>query len=160
MAEFILNGKTVTVDLSADTPLLWVLRDHLKLNGTKYGCGKALCGSCTVLFNGRAVRSCIIPISMVDGQIITTIEGLEEDHPVLNAWIEENVSQCGYCQPGQVMSAVSLLNENPEPTDQEIRNHMSGNICRCGTYPRIFKAVKTAAKMYRNAADTSGTGNP
>lgn len=150
MAEFnvSINGKKLKVDVDPNTPLLWVLRDHLKLVGTKYGCGIAQCGACTVHFNGNAVRSCQLPISSIEDNKITTIEGLSEngDHPVQKAWLEHDVPQCGYCQAGQIMSAASLLKSNPNPSDEEIENSMSGNICRCGTYTRIKAAVKTAAK--------------
>lgn len=141
------NNTSVEVDVAADTPLLWVLRDHLKLVGTKYGCGIAQCGACTVHLNGVAVRSCSVPVSGVSDQAITTIEGLSEDgsHPVQEAWIEHDVPQCGYCQAGQIMTAAALLAQNPSPTDNEIESGMNGNICRCGTYVRIRAAVKTAA---------------
>ena len=146
---FILNGKSQTLtDVSPDMPLLWVLRDVLNMTGTKFGCGMALCGACTVHINGEATRSCITPISSVSGKKITTIEGLSADgtHPVQVAWIAEDVPQCGYCQSGQIMSAVALLAKKPKPTDADIDDFMSGNICRCGTYQRIRSAIKTAAK--------------
>ncbi|HXE33976.1 MAG TPA: (2Fe-2S)-binding protein [Verrucomicrobiae bacterium] len=145
---FILNGKSETLtDVSPGMPLLWVLRDVLNMTGTKFGCGMALCGACTVHINGEATRSCITPISSVGGKQITTIEGLSADgtHPVQKAWIEEDVPQCGYCQSGQIMSAVALLSKKPKPTDAEIDDFMSGNICRCGTYQRIRKAIHRAA---------------
>ncbi len=144
---FTLNGKTQTVDVSPDMPLLWVLRDTLNMTGTKFGCGMALCGACTVHINGEATRSCITPISSVSGKKILTIEGLsaEGTHPVQIAWIEEDVPQCGYCQSGQIMSAVALLAKKPKPTDADIDDFMSGNICRCGTYQRIRKAIHRAA---------------
>ncbi len=144
---FILNGKSETVDVSPDMPLLWVLRDTLNKTGTKFGCGMALCGACTVHINGEATRSCITPISSVSGKKIMTIEGLSADgsHPVQKAWIEEDVPQCGYCQSGQIMSAVALLSKKPKPTDADIDDAMSGNICRCGTYQRIRKAIHRAA---------------
>lgn len=149
MAEFniTINGKNRTVDVDPDTPLLWVLRDHLKMVGTKYGCGITQCGACTVHFNGSAVRSCRLPISSAAGNEITTIEGLSEngDHPVQKAWLEHDVPQCGYCQAGQIMSASALLNRNPNPSDSEIENAMNGNICRCGTYTRIKAAIKSAS---------------
>lgn len=149
MAEFhiTINGKEHTLDVDPKTPLLWVLRDNLKLVGTKYGCGVAQCGACTVHLNGSAVRSCQLPISSAADNEITTIEGLSEngDHPVQKAWLEHDVPQCGYCQAGQIMSAVSLLKENPGPSDEEIEDAMSGNICRCGTYTRIKAAIKTAS---------------
>ncbi len=149
MAELTLtiNGKKQTLDVDPATPLLWVLRDHLKMVGTKYGCGIAQCGACTVHFNGSAVRSCQLPVSAAAGNEITTIEGLSEngDHPVQKAWLEHDVPQCGYCQAGQIMSASALLKKNPSPTDEEIENAMNGNICRCGTYTRIKAAIKTAS---------------
>lgn len=143
-----INGITRTVDVNPDTPILWVLRDHLQLVGTKYGCGVAQCGACTVHLDGIAVRSCQVKISMIGKGQITTIEGLSEDgdHPLQKAWIEEDVPQCGYCQAGQIMTAASLLKNNPNPTDSEIEMGMSGNICRCGTYTRIKKAIKRASK--------------
>ena len=151
MAEFNLNinGQSKKVDVDPSTPMLWVLRDHLQLVGTKYGCGIAQCGACTVHLNGVAVRSCQLPVSSVGSQEITTIEGLSEngDHPVQKAWLEEDVPQCGYCQAGQIMSAAALLKNNPNPGDAEIEAAMNGNICRCGTYTRIKKAIKTAAAM-------------
>lgn len=144
--SFTVNGKQQTVDVSQDTPLLWVLRDTLGLTGTKFGCGKALCGACTVHLNGMAVRSCQTPVGSVGGQKITTIEGLGGKHPVQKAWIALDVPQCGYCQPGQMMSASALLANNKNPSDADIDAAMSGNICRCGTYPRIRAAIKAAAK--------------
>jgi len=145
---FVLNGQSKTLsDVSPDMPLLWVLRDVLNMTGTKFGCGMALCGACTVHINGEATRSCITPISSVSGKKIMTIEGLSADgsHPVQKAWIEEDVPQCGYCQSGQIMSAVALLAKKPKPTDADIDDAMSGNICRCGTYQRIRKAIHRAA---------------
>jgi aerobic-type carbon monoxide dehydrogenase small subunit (CoxS/CutS family) len=141
------NGKEHTVDVEPDTPLLWVLRDTLGLTGTKYGCGKALCGSCTVHVNGSATRSCVMPISALGGADVTTIEGLSAagDHPVQKAWVEENVPQCGYCQPGQIMAAAALLAQNPHPDDADIDAAMSGVLCRCGTYVRIRRAIHRAA---------------
>ena len=143
-----INGKTRQVDVDPATPMLWVLRDHLDMPGTKYGCGIAQCGACTVHLNGTAVRSCQLPVSAVGNEAITTIEGLSEkgDHPVQQAWLEHDVAQCGYCQTGQIMSAASLLKSNPNPSDEDIESAMSGNICRCGTYLRIRDAIKTAAK--------------
>jgi|SRR6056300_458090 aerobic-type carbon monoxide dehydrogenase small subunit (CoxS/CutS family) len=142
------NGKTQTVEVDPSTPLLWVLRDHLQLVGTKYGCGIAQCGACTIHVGDIAVRSCQFPISSVGNQKITTIEGLSEhgDHPVQEAWKEEDVAQCGYCQSGQIMQAAALLKSNPNPSDEDIESVMNGNICRCGTYTRIKKAIKTASK--------------
>jgi isoquinoline 1-oxidoreductase subunit alpha len=150
MATFNLtvNGKKQTVEVDATTPVLWVLRDHLNLVGTKFGCGMAQCGACTIHVNGSATRSCMLPVSSVGDQEITTIEGLSEagDHPVQKAWLEHDVPQCGYCQAGQIMSAAALLKENPNPTDEQIETAMNGNICRCGTYVRIKAAVKTAVQ--------------
>lgn len=142
-----INGKQQQVNVDPSTPLLWVLRDHLNLPGTKFGCGIAMCGACTVHLNDIAIRSCSFSISAVGNQKITTIEGLSEngDHPVQSAWIEHDVSQCGYCQSGQIMSAAALLKANPKPTEEEIEAVMDGNICRCGTYLRIKEAIKTAA---------------
>lgn len=151
MAQFNLkiNGSEHQVDVDPTTPMLWVLRDHLKLVGTKYGCGIAQCGSCTIHMNGIAARACVTPISTVGNYDITTIEGLSEegDHPVQKAWLEHDVPQCGYCQTGQIMTAAALLESNPNPSDEEIENAMNINICRCGTYVRIKQAVKTAAKL-------------
>lgn len=142
------NGKNREVDVDPGTPILWVLRDHLDLTGTKYGCGIAQCGACTIHLNGVAMRSCMLPISQVGNQAITTIEGLSEngDHPVQEAWLEHDVAQCGYCQAGQIMSAAALLKNNPSPGDADIEAAMNGNICRCGTYTRIKAAIKTAAQ--------------
>jgi len=141
------NGKVTTVDVDPNTPVLWVLRDHLQLVGTKYGCGIAQCGACTIHLDGVATRSCMLAVSQVENIPITTIEGLSEngDHPVQKAWIEHDVAQCGYCQTGQIMNAAAFLDKNPNPTDEQIENAMNGNICRCGTYLRIKAAIKTAA---------------
>ena len=143
-----INKENYQVDVDPDTPMLWVLRDHLRLVGTKYGCGVSVCGACTVHLGDQAVRSCQLPVSAVGDQSITTIEGLSEkgDHPVQKAWLDHDVSQCGYCQPGQIMTAVALLKQNPHPTDQEIEVAMYGNLCRCGTYTRIKAAIKTASE--------------
>ena len=143
-----INGQRQEVDVDPATPILWVLRDHLKLVGTKYGCGMAQCGACTIHLNETAVRSCQLPVSAVGEQAITTIEGLSEkgDHPLQKAWLEHDVPQCGYCQAGQIMTAAALLKKNPDPSDEEIETALNGNICRCGTYLRIKAAVKTAAK--------------
>ena len=151
MAKFIINQKEYEADVPADMPLLWVLRDVIGLTGTKFGCGMAQCGACTVHLNGEAVRSCVTLVSRAEGQQITTVEGLSADasHVLQRAWLEEDVPQCGYCQSGQLMSAAVLLRENPQPTDEDIDNAMSGNICRCGTYPRIRKAIHLAAKMQK-----------
>jgi isoquinoline 1-oxidoreductase alpha subunit len=149
MAQYTLfvNGETKTVEVDPSTPMLWVLRDHLDLVGTKFGCGIAQCGACTIHLNGTAVRSCQLPVSAVGNGEVITIEGLSEngDHPVQLAWIKQDVPQCGYCQAGQIMTATALLKQNPDPTDEEIESAMAGNLCRCGTYVRIKKAVKDAA---------------
>jgi len=139
------NGKEFSVDTDPDVTLLWVLREYLRLTGTKFGCGQGLCGSCTVHIDGRAERSCQVPVGEVKGRPVTTIEGLPEDHPVKRAWIAEEVVQCGYCQPGQIMQAAALLRESKRPSDRQIVRSMDGNLCRCGTYPRIIKAVRRAA---------------
>ena len=150
MSEFTLkiNKKEYSVDVDPQMPILWVLRDHLNLVGTKYACGIGQCGSCTIHFNGAAIRSCMLPVSAAANVEITTIEGLSDDgsHPVQKAWVEHDVSQCGYCQAGQIMTASSLLATNKNPTEEEISSTMSGNICRCGTYDKINEAVKKAAK--------------
>jgi isoquinoline 1-oxidoreductase alpha subunit len=150
MAKYTLkiNGKTQQVDVDPSTPILWVLRDHLNMSGTKFGCGMAQCGACTIHLDGNATRSCVLPVSAIGKSVITTIEGLSENgtHPVQKAWLEHDVAQCGYCQSGQIMSASALLKSNATPTDEDIDNAMSGNICRCGTYLRIKEAIKTAAK--------------
>lgn len=142
-----INGQTKQVDVDPTTPTLWVLREHLNMQGTKYGCGVAMCGACTIHLNGNAVRSCQLPVSAIGNKEITTIEGLSEkgDHPVQKAWLELDVAQCGYCQTGQIMSAAALLKTKPNPTDAEIEAAMTGNICRCGTYLRIKDAIKSAA---------------
>lgn len=147
MLQLTINGESRAVDADPNMPLLWVLRDLLQLTGTKYGCGKGLCGACTVHLNGTAVRACSLPVAAAVGGKITTIEGLsvKGDHPLQRAWTEHKVPQCGYCQSGQLMSAAALLARNPTPSAAQIRDAMSGNICRCGTYPRIEAAIKTAA---------------
>ena len=149
MINFKVNRKAQSVDVNPDTPLLWVLRENLQLTGTKFGCGMALCGACTVHLDGEAVRSCVTPVSRAAGKEVTTIEGLSPDlsHPLQRAWIAEDVPQCGYCQSGQIMSAAVLLRENPKPTDTDIDDAMSGNVCRCGTYQRIRSAIHLAARM-------------
>ncbi len=154
MINLTINGVARSFNGDADMPLLWYLRDELGLTGTKFGCGAALCGACTIHLGGQAVRSCITPVSSADGQAITTIEGLSKDgnHPVQVAWRELNVPQCGYCQAGQIMQAAALLKDTPKPSDAEIDSSMSGNICRCGTYPRIRAAIHQAA--------TQGTAVP
>jgi len=149
MIRFLVNGKAVEVDVDPATPLLWVLRESLGMTGTKFGCGMALCGACTVHLDGKAMRSCVAPVSRVEGKRVTTIEGLSTNltHPLQRAWMELDVPQCGYCQSGQIMSAAVLLAENPKPTDKDIDEAMGGNICRCGTYPRIRKAIHKAAEL-------------
>jgi aerobic-type carbon monoxide dehydrogenase small subunit (CoxS/CutS family) len=148
LLTFTLNGKKQSVDVAPDTPLLWVIRDTLKLTGTKYSCGKGLCGSCTVHVDGKPRKSCNLPVSKVEGKTVLTIEGLGKRslHPVQKAWIEDEVAQCGYCQPGQIMTAVALLEDNAHPNDADIEDAMKGILCRCGTYQRIKKAIHTAAK--------------
>ena len=147
MISLDINGKAYQVDVGPEVPLLWVIREHLKLTGTKFGCGIGACGSCTVHIDGKAARSCQTPVGSAAGKKIMTIEGLAEcGHPVIQAWIKEQVPQCGYCQSGQIMQAAALLAEDPNPTDAKIASAMDGNLCRCGTYPRIKLAVKTAAK--------------
>ncbi|MDH3716389.1 MAG: (2Fe-2S)-binding protein [Gammaproteobacteria bacterium] len=146
MLKFELNGESVSVTAEPDTPLLWVIREHLQLTGTKYGCGAGLCGACTVHVNGEAVKSCRTPLNRIAGANVTTIEGLSPDssHPLQQAWIEEQVPQCGYCQSGQIMKAAELLQQNPQPSRDEIVEHMNGVICRCGTYNRIIAAIQRA----------------
>lgn len=146
MITFQVNGASHSLDLDAETPLLWVLRDHLKLTGTKFGCGEGLCGACTVLIDGKPQRSCHTPLAEVQDKQVTTIEGIPENHPLKMAWLAEETSQCGYCQPGQIVSAVALLSVKPAPTDADIDDAMSGNLCRCGTYGRIRRAIHTAVK--------------
>ena len=145
---FTINSKAVSVEAEPDTPLLWVVREHLKLTGTKFGCGSGLCGACTVHLDGRAVRSCQVPMDQVSGKKVTTIEGLSplSSHPLQKAWIAEQVPQCGYCQSGQIMQAAELLAKTRRPTREQIVAHMDGNICRCGTYPRIVRAIERAAR--------------
>ena len=145
MIEFTLNDQTLKIDSDPNTPLLWVLRDELGLTGTKFGCGMGLCGACTVHLDGIAMRSCSLPVQMVAGKSVTTIEALGSDHPLQQAWVEYNVPQCGYCQPGQIMSAAALLASTPAPDDEQIRNAMTGNICRCGTYKKIHTAIRAVA---------------
>jgi isoquinoline 1-oxidoreductase alpha subunit len=147
--SFTINGKPANVEAAPDAPLLWVVREHLKLTGTKYGCGAGMCGACTVHVDGRAVRSCQTPAASVAGKSVTTIEGLsaDGDHPLQRAWVELQVPQCGYCQSGQIMQAAALLATNKNPSRFDIVRHMDGNICRCGTYPRIVRAIERAAKQ-------------
>ena len=151
MPQLSINGQSYFSDSPPDTPLLWVIREELRLTGTRYGCGLGVCGSCTVHVNGQAVRSCLVPVSDAQGVLITTIEGLDPAnvHPVQQAWIEQQVPQCGYCQSGQIMQAAALLARNPNPTDKEIVDGMNGNLCRCATYPRIVGAVKRAAQIMK-----------
>jgi isoquinoline 1-oxidoreductase alpha subunit len=150
MINFMLNSKPVSVDADPQMPLLWVIRDMLNMTGTKFGCGIAQCGACTVHMDGQPIRSCVMPVSAVADKKITTIEGISEEakHPVQQAWVEHNVPQCGYCQSGQIMSAVALLESNNNPDDKAIDDYMQGNICRCGTYTRIKAAIKTAATNF------------
>jgi isoquinoline 1-oxidoreductase subunit alpha len=161
--HFILNGKPKMVDVNPDMPLLWVLRDTLNMTGTKFGCGMALCGACTVHIDGEATRSCVTPISSLAGKKVTTVEGLSatDSHPIQRAWIEVDVPQCGYCQSGQIMTASALLAKTPHPTDAEITDAMAGNICRCGTYDRIREAIHRAAKLQaggtKAASDDEGS---
>ncbi len=145
---FVINGRKASVDVAPDTPLLWIVREHLKLSGTKFGCGTGLCGACTVHLDGKAVRSCQVTASQVAGKQVTTIEGLSPDanHPLQRAWIAEQVPQCGYCQSGQIMQAADLLATNKKPSREQIVAHMDGNLCRCGTYPRIVRAIERAAR--------------
>jgi isoquinoline 1-oxidoreductase alpha subunit len=155
--KFQINGQPTSVDVDPDMPLLWVVRDVLKLKGTKFGCGRAMCGACSLHVDGQLVRSCSMPVKYAEGKAVTTIEGLSTDaamHPVQQAWVEENVPQCGYCQPGFMMAAAKLLAEIPEPSDDEIRHQIS-NICRCGTHHRILKAIHRAAEIQR--AERSAT---
>jgi len=149
MISFTINGKPTSADVAPDTPLLWVIRDTLGMTGTKFGCGISQCGACTVHLNGNPIRSCVTPVSAVAGKKVTTIEGLSAngDHPLQKAWIEEQVPQCGYCQSGQIMEAAALLAKNKKPTREQIVAHMSGHICRCGTYNRIIAAIQRAAKQ-------------
>ena len=163
MINFQLNNSPVEVDLDPDTPLLWVVRDHFKLKGSKFGCGMGLCGSCTMHVNGEAVRTCILPVSAVQGAVITSIEGLGQAdnlHPLQQAWVEQSVAQCGYCQSGQLMSASALLSKNPNPSNADIEAAMNGNICRCGTYSKIKSAIKSAAQAMRAPVSMVETFDP
>jgi len=155
MVSLNVNGKVFQVDVSSDTPLLWVLRDHLNLTGTKYSCGIGECGACTVHVNGKAERSCTIPVGQVKGKKITTIEGLSDNHPVKKAWIQEQVPQCGYCQPGVMMQVAALLHQKPTPTADQIISKMDDVICRCGTYLRMKKGIQTAVQMTRKEGKKS-----
>ena len=155
MTTLTVNGNSITTDAEPDTPLLWVLRDHLGLTGTKFGCGVAACGACTVLLDGQPIRTCVLPVSAVAGKSVTTIEGLAENgelHPVQQAWIEHQVPQCGYCQSGMIMAAVGLLSRNPNPTDQDIKSSMT-NICRCGTYSRVKLAINSVTANQTAASE-------
>ncbi|QKX18045.1 (2Fe-2S)-binding protein [Microbulbifer sp. YPW1] len=158
--KFQVNGEAVAVDAPEDTPLLWVIRDDIGHTGTKFGCGIGLCGACTVHVNGRAVRSCITPVSSVAGTKVTTIEGLSQggEHPLVQAWVEAQTPQCGYCQPGQIMQAAAMLKDFPDPTDEQIDQVMSGNLCRCMAYVRIRKAIKLAASRMRADATENMPG--
>jgi aerobic-type carbon monoxide dehydrogenase small subunit (CoxS/CutS family) len=160
MITITVNGKRREVDVAPSTPLLWVLRDTLGMTGTKYGCGISQCGACTVHIDGVATRTCVTPVSTVEGTEITTIEGLSENglHPVQQAWLDDDVVQCGYCQSGQIMAAADLLSQNQNPSDDDINEAMSGNICRCGTYGRIRCAIKKAAALMRGETDDTGAG--
>lgn len=149
--SLVVNNKKYSVEADSDTPLLWVLRDHLQLNGTKFGCGEGLCGACTILLDGKPIRSCSFPISSLKNQAITTIEGVDPNHPVVQAWTELDVPQCGYCQSGQILSAVVLLDKTPNPTDEDVQLAMK-NICRCGTYPEIKQAVDLSTELKRKEA--------
>jgi len=149
MIHLQINGKHHSVDVTPDVPLLWVIREHLKLTGTKYGCGIGMCGSCTVHIDGKAERSCQMPVGEVQGKKITTIEGIPEEHPVKQAWIKAQVPQCGYCQPGQIMQAIAFLSGEKDPTEEKTVRAMEGNLCRCGTYPSIKRAIQLAAKEGR-----------
>ncbi|UVW34852.1 (2Fe-2S)-binding protein [SAR92 clade bacterium H455] len=167
MINFQLNNSPVQVDIDPDTPLLWVVRDHFKLKGSKFGCGMGLCGACTMHLNGEAVRTCTLPVSAVQGAVITSIEGLgtpDNLHPLQEAWVEHSVPQCGYCQSGQLMSASALLAKNPNPSDDDIETAMNGNICRCGTYSKIKSAIKSVIKPDAEAMRTQvsmvGTFDP
>ena len=148
MVSFTVNGAREEVEVALDTPLLWVLREHLGMTGTKFGCGVAACGACTVQVDGNPIRSCITPVSLVEGRVVTTIEGVSPDgsHPLQKAWIAEQVPQCGYCQPGQIMQAAALLARNKNPSREQIVEHMNGNLCRCGTYLKIIAAIQRAAR--------------
>ena len=162
MAVLKVNGVVREIEVDPSTPLLWVLRERLELTGTKFGCGIAQCGACTVRLNGRAIRSCVTPVAAVDGQDVQTIEGLaigDERHPLQAAWIQHQVPQCGYCQSGQLMSAAALLDSNPDPSDAEIEQAMDGNICRCGMYGRIKSAIKTAARANANRLAAEGAAD-
>ena len=146
MISLDINGRKYNVDVAYDVPLLWVIREHLKLTGTKYGCGIGMCGSCTIHVDGKAMRSCQLPVGEAQEKKITTIEGIPDNHPVKRAWIKEQVPQCGYCQPGQIMQAIALLSEEPLPSEERVINSMNGNLCRCGTYRRIRRAIGLASK--------------
>ncbi|MFC5696212.1 (2Fe-2S)-binding protein [Pseudomonas sp. GCM10022186] len=159
MIEFFLNEKKVETKSGDDTPLLWVIRDEFKLKGTKFGCGVAMCGACTVHVDGNAIRSCVYPVGMVRGMRVTTIEGLGDNHPLQQAWVENQTPQCGYCQSGQIMQAAALLNRTPNPSDEDIVNHMSSNLCRCMTYRRIKSAIKHAVSKQLTQEHSLGASN-
>ena len=156
ISELNVNGKKLRVDVDSQTPLLWILRDHLNLTGTKYGCGESKCGACSVLVDGVVMRSCVTPVARVSGKQITTIEGMEKDgklHPLQEAFLKSDALQCGYCTSGMIIAAASLLNKNPKPSREEIVKHMDANVCRCGTYPRIVNAIETAAGTRKEVAE-------
>ena len=153
--ELKINGTIHKVEANPDMPLLWAIRDLVGMTGTKFGCGMALCGACTIHLDGVAIRSCVSPVSMAEGKSLTTIEGIPQEHPIKQAWNEHNVPQCGYCQPGQIMSACALLKQNAHPSESDVENAMAGNICRCGTYPRIKKAILSAAKSTHSSPHSS-----
>lgn len=163
MIKLNVNGKIHDVEVDPSTPLLWVIREQIGLTGTKFGCGISQCGACTVHLNGTPIRSCVTPVQVAVDQLVTTIEGVKSDdgelHPVQQAWIDEQVPQCGYCQSGQIMSALALLEAKPSPTDADIDNAMSGNICRCGTYPRIRRGIKRAALAIEAAGENEESVN-
>jgi len=158
--ELTINGRKLQLDVPDDMPLLWAVRDHLGLTGTKFGCGAGYCGACTVHLDGNAIRSCITPVGSAQGKSVTTIEGLSEvsDHPVQSAWAEEDVPQCGYCQSGQIMQAAALLADHPDPSDEQIDKAMAGNLCRCGTYNGIKAAIRRAARNHQAMADDAAPG--
>ena len=155
MISLMINGKEYRAEVAPETPLLWVLREHLQLTGTKFGCGVGECGSCTVHINGQAEKSCLLPVREAQDKTITTIEGLPEDHPVKRAWIQEQVPQCGYCQPGQMMQAAALLREDPQPGEEKIGQVMDEVLCRCGTYPRIKTAIQTSIQLMKKEGRSS-----
>lgn len=160
MVRFTLNGNSVELDVPPATPLLWIVREHLQLTGSKFGCGMGLCGACSMLVDGVSTRTCVLPVAAVQARTVTTIEGLSDNDqltPLQEAWIDAGVPQCGYCQSGQIISATALLNSNPQPSDEEIRQAMSSNLCRCGTYPAIHKAIKNVAAKTMDPANDAET---